>query len=62
MTNRPVDVVVFVEVQQTGGDLKSHPLKSQKVPGWQVRGHPVALPLGSQVPLQVTLFVDSKFR
>lgn len=53
--NAPVDVVVLMEVQQTRGDLKSHPLESQKVPRWQVRGHPVALPLGSQVALQVAL-------
>lgn len=50
-----MDVVVLMEVQQARGDLKSHPLKGQKVPRWQVRGHPVRLPLGSQVPLQVTL-------
>lgn len=55
--DRPVDVVVFMEMQQTGGDLKSHSLKSQEVPGRQVRGHPICLALGSQIPLQVTLFV-----
>lgn len=59
MKNEPVDVVVLMEVQQTRGDLKSHPLKSQKVSGWQVRCHPVWLPLGSQVPLQVTLIVNN---
>lgn len=55
--DRPVDVVIFVEMQQTGGDLKSHSLKSQEVPGRQVRGHPVCLALGSQIPLQITLFI-----
>lgn len=52
----PVDVVVLMEMQQTRRDLKSHSLKSQEVPSGQVRGHPIWLALGSQIPLQVTLF------